>query len=294
MSKDSVITKFGNPIIFQEHKVQVTHLAAKQQYIISQQDGAGNQVCFASQTDNVVNKGGFQAGQLIIQNWKLAVVGTIDISAGDSLDTIVKKINAITHVHASIFKDDDGYRIIVESAEPGVKNTFYLAGDAIDSLRAVVPLSSVKFMDIYSQSGRGFSSLDQVVDSCQPGILNVGNGFVEVEPFDVMSLKLLKVSINKQSIATNVEANIIPFDQEDSSYIMRLTTKVGQHLNYTGGDVFTAQGSVQLKFSAAQDTNVIIDGIATSSPTDTIENSLLHNVKFTEVLGEQVQIEVIE
>ncbi len=277
-------TSFGKAVKINGHIVKVMHVAATQKYIISNKDGANNEKSF---TYSAVQGDSFQAGSLIIKNWKLEDITTIKVTAEDTLENIAKKINDTGAVTASVLQDNSGFRMILESRETGINNTFHLAGDAIANLKAEVPPHAVKFMDIYNISGHAFNTLDHIDDaSFETGIMYLGNGFVETQHPDSTTLKSMVKCINKVSTATNTKAEIIEIT--DNTYILRISTVSGQELKYTGGDVIISPNT-QIKYSTAQNTVIIVDDIESSSPTHDIATSVIGNLS-VEAIGDDVTI----
>ena len=294
MSAESINIKaqFGEIVRIKNHDIKVNHVATKQKYVISQKDSAGEMVCFDKDRD-VVGIEGFKEGKLIMQNWKLEHVADVDIIRGDTLKTIEGKMNDTGIVKAFILPGQNGNRIVVESVNPGIKHTFHLAGKAIKDLKVEVPQDAVKFMDIYDESGNVFSSPNGMWDeeesnSFQPGFLKIGTGIVDVQATDVVSLKWMKQRINEESNVTNIKANLVVIDD---SYILRLSTKVGGSLGYTStsNGVLRGEPEVQIRYSAAQDTEITVDHIASPFDSCDIETSEIGRLHI-EAIGDNVVI----
>jgi len=299
MSQDREIidTTLGIATPFKGHMVKVQKLASKQKYIISKKDAFGNEVYFPLSTENVVQDSGFCAGELCIFDWKNERLAVVQIVNGDSLETIVAKFNVLQEVRAHLFEDLNGYRIIVESVESGVKNTFSLGGDALRFLMAVVPESIVQFVDIYDASGRSFESKDAQVDCFQVGHLRINGGFVSIEPFELSSLERFRDAVSAEII--NADTRIIPCHKENNSCILRISNKiVGGHLTFTGGKAMcqNVQGSSSpvksdfIKFSSAQDAIITIDGVSTQSSTNMMCNNILGLIELAATFDNGVRL----
>jgi hypothetical protein len=295
MSSESIKVKFGEAVKIRDHIVQVNHVATKQQYVISKKDSANEMVCFPSSDDNVVKECGFRPGKLIIQDWKLSDMVSIDISEGENLSNIVEKINATAKVRAFVLLDQGGKRIIVESLNSGEKHAFHLAGEAIADLKVEVPQDAVRSMDIYNLSCNAFRAAGQMhgeeeYNSFQVGVLQIGFGFAEVQVSDIVSLNWIKQRINSVSSATNIKANIVLVGDHDHC-ILRLTTKLDGSLGYThvNNGVLRGDPDVQIKFSAAQNTDITVDNIPSTSDSYDVMTSVIGNLHI-EAIGDDVYI----
>ena len=240
--------RYGATAQFEGYTIKVKP-ASKQKYLISKKLSLDEDEALVT--------------ELIIQNAGLDVTRVIVLDASKPLQYIADQINIVPNISAKLSSDRKS--IVVESSEAGLKNSFYLSSTPSSFLSIVVPEEKIQIMDVFSASGKPFTYKDKFKEdgnedcSFQPGSIHINDGRADFSaPKDVLSLETVCDAFNRHTEYTEAQASI---EQASSGYFLHIKTTNGRFLNYKGGNVF--QGSdhdVQLKFSAAQDIGIEVDG----------------------------------